>query len=100
MRAFSNIPPWRSLTMGLVALAIIMFAGVAALAGYFSTDAVHLSSPKGRQRPVGVLFFSGDMCLRFGMGSFTTAALVDRGFTITGYNSPTFFARHRTSGGQ
>lgn len=88
---------WRSLAVGALVLGCVVLLGVAALAGFFSTDPVRFFAPEGKQRPVGVLFFSGDMGLRFGMGSFTTAALVDRGFAITGLNSPTVFAKHRTA---
>ena len=85
--------PWIA---GGVALFAVALGIVAALAGFFDRDPIHVFAPEGPARPVAALYFSGDMGLRFGMGPYTSAALARRGIAVTGFSSPAVFAVHRT----
>lgn len=78
-----------------MAVASLLMA-LAALAGFFSSDPIRFFAPEGRREPVGILYFSGDMGLRFGIGAYASRELARRGFAVTGFNSPTAFRQQRS----
>ena len=81
---------------GVAACVLVALIGVAAVAGFFDANPVRLFAAEGRQRPVGVLYVSGDLGLRFGPAPYTTHALVERGFAVVGINAPAAFGRRQT----
>lgn len=79
------------------AVLMVVVLGVAAAAGFFDRDPIHLIGAFGRERkPLGVLFYSGDMGIRFGAGRPVTRALAARGIPVVALNSSTAFATRRT----
>lgn len=84
---------WLGAALLLVAAAGL---GVAAVAGFFDRDPMHFLGDFGRTRtPLALVFFSGDMGLRFGMGPAVTQGLA-HDLPVMGVNSPALFGRHRT----
>ena len=81
---------------GALAGVLLVLAGIAAAAGFFDRDPVRLFVASGPRRPVGVLYVSGDMGLRFGPAPYTTSHLAARGITVVGINAPTMFRARRT----
>lgn len=82
----------------VAAVALAVAAAIAILfasAGFFDTDPLHVFPPRGPRRPIGVVYFSGDMGLRYGMGGPTATALAAHGIAVLGVQSSTLFAgRH------
>lgn len=78
----------------------MLLAGVAALvafmAGYFDRDPINYFDPDGQPKPVAALYFSGDMGLRLGIGSYIWPALASEGVPVTGFNSPSYFSTGRS----
>jgi type IV secretory pathway VirJ component len=84
---------WLGAALLLVAAAAL---GVGAVAGFFDRDPMRFLGDYSRARtPLALVFFSGDMGLRFGMGPAVTRGLAQN-VPVMGVNSPTLFARHRT----
>ena len=84
---------WLGAALLLVAAAGL---GVAAVAGFFDRDPMRFLGDFGRARtPLALVFFSGDMGLRFGMGPAVTQGLA-HDLPVMGVNSPALFGRHRT----
>ncbi|MBB4152500.1 type IV secretory pathway VirJ component [Sphingomonas jinjuensis] len=83
-----------------VAGIVVLLAGVAALvafmAGYFDRDPINYFDPDGQPKPVAALYFSGDMGLRLGIGSYIWPALASEGVPVTGFNSPSYFSTGRS----
>ncbi|MCP3735784.1 virulence factor [Sphingomonas sp. RP10(2022)] len=78
--------------------AFVVLVAVAGVAGFFDRDPVHVFAAEGKKRPVGVLYLSGDMGLRFGPAPDTVRALANAGIGVVALNAPTLFARRRTRG--
>jgi len=78
---------------------LAVLAVIAAAAGFFDRDPVHLFAAQGPKRPIGVLYLSGDMGLRFGPAPYTANGLAARGITVVGLNSPTIFRMRQTRAG-
>jgi type IV secretory pathway VirJ component len=102
--------PWRigalvrraSFWAWLVAIAVLLagMAGtLAIMAGFFDTDPVHLYGMSSGQHPrFAAVYFSGDMGLRFGMGTHVAPALAARKIPVYGISSPALFSRQRSQG--
>lgn len=91
-------------SMGLLLVAVAL--GLYAAAGFFARDPVHLfnidpSRPVAGAPtpPLGVLLFSGDMGLGFGMSPAILDALIPHGLPIVAIASSTRFARHQDRAG-
>lgn len=83
----------------ILSIAIIVTAAISVvfgIAGFFDADPLRVFPAQGAKAPVGVLYVSGDMGLRFGMGPATSEALASHGITVVGVNSPSAFATRRT----
>lgn len=78
---------------------LALLAVVAAAAGFFDRDPVHLFAAEGTKRPIGVLYLSGDMGLRFGPAPYTASGLAAQGISVVGLNSPTIFRSRQTRAG-
>ena len=96
-------PPARSraarrlaIVAGVAAAILLGIAALFASAGFFDADAVHLVRPNGRRQPIGAVYFTGDMGVRFGMSADTIPALAAHGLPVYAVNSPTLFATRRT----
>jgi type IV secretory pathway VirJ component len=80
--------------------AVVLVAGISALAaaaGFFDRDPVHLyGMDSGRHAKIATAYFSGDMGLRFGMGTYVAPALAARGVPVYGISSPAVFNRQRS----
>lgn len=79
----------------MVALAVIA-AGALVLGGYADRNGRVFIPAKGPKQPVGALYISGDMGLRFDVGRSLTDELAARGVATSAIASPTFFKHHRT----
>lgn len=86
----------RSWIGAIVSVVLVALVGVATMAGFLDRDPVRLFAAQGAKRPVGVLYVSGDMGLRFGPAPYTTQALAAQGITVVGINAPTAFRTRRT----
>lgn len=91
---------WSSPILWIVAAAGIVALGLAALAlasGFFDRDPIHLYG-MNNARPVHVtaVYFSGDMGLRFGMGTHVAPALAARNIPVLGISSTAVFYRQRS----
>ena len=80
----------------IVGVVLVAIAGLAASAGFFDRDAAHRFGPHGGRRPLGVLYVSGDMGLRYGPNPHTVRALTAQGFPVLALSSPALFGLHRT----
>ena len=80
----------------IVGVVLVAIAGLAASAGFFDHDAAHRFGPHGRRQPLGVLYVSGDMGLRYGPNPHTVRALAAQGFPVLALSSPALFGLHRT----
>ncbi|MBO9499049.1 MAG: type IV secretion system protein VirJ [Novosphingobium sp.] len=87
---------WLALVGGLAVTVVVAVVALYAAAGFFDRDPVHLFGLDGKKQPVAVVYFSGDMGLRFGMGPFVAGALAARGVPVVGLASSTAFRSHRT----
>lgn len=88
---------------GRVALGLALLAAALALllvyAGFFDRNELRLFPTVGAERAqVGVLYVSGDMGLRFGMGPYVANAIARSGIPVVGLSSSTAFATHRSRG--
>jgi type IV secretory pathway VirJ component len=93
----SRTSRWLRTWIGGIAGCVLLVAiGVAAVAGFFDRDPVRVFAAQGAKRPVGVLYVSGDMGLRFGPAPYTTHALAAQGITVVGINAPTAFRVRQT----
>lgn len=81
---------------GIAGGVLALLAGIAASAGFFDRDAAHLFGPQGIARPIGVLYVSGDMGLRYGPNPHTVRALAGQGFPVVALSSPALFGLRRT----
>ena len=84
---------------GAVAVLSLALTALAAAAGFFDGDPVHVYGMDGAQHPrIAAAYFSGDMGLRFGMGTHVVPALAARGIPVYGISSPAIFNRQRSQG--
>ena len=81
---------------GVTVVVLIAIATLFASAGFFDRDPFHLLVPTGPRSPIGAVYFSGDMGLRYGMGATTTDALTAHGVAVLAVGSSTVFATRRT----
>ncbi len=81
---------------GTVVAVLVMLAGVAAIAGFFDRDPIRMFAAEGPKRPIGVLYVSGDMGLRFGPAPATTRGLAAAGVPVVAINAPTAFRFRQT----
>ncbi|UYY78264.1 virulence factor [Sphingomonas sp. R1] len=86
--------------IGLVAL--LLAAGTLGLywsAGFLDRDPVHLYGmpERGGTAPVAAVFLSGDMGIRYGMGSYVVESLSGAGVPVYAIASSTMFARRRSA---
>ena len=81
-----------------VLLALLVAGGglLYALAGFFDRDPVHFFAANNPNSTYVALYLSGDMGLRFGIGSYVSVALSAHGIPVYGLNSPTAFATRQT----
>lgn len=89
---------WKGWLAAIVLLLGAIAAGVYWSAGFLDRDAVHLYGMPARpgSAPVAAVFLSGDMGLRYGMGSYVVQALAGAGVPVYAIASSTAFARHRS----
>lgn len=85
---------------GLVAL-LLAAAGLGLYwtAGFLDRDPVHLYGMPERHgsAPVAAIFLSGDMGIRYGMGSYVVESLSGAGVPVYAIASSTMFARRRSA---
>ncbi|MEG3125308.1 AcvB/VirJ family lysyl-phosphatidylglycerol hydrolase [Sphingomonas sp. GB1N7] len=81
---------------GIAAAIMLAIFALFASAGFFDADAVHIVAPAGPRKPIGAVYFTGDMGVRFGMSADTIPALAANGYPVYAINSPTLFAKRRT----
>lgn len=76
----------------VIATAVTIYA----IAGFFDRDPARFFAANHNNGTYAALYLSGDMGLRFGMGTHATRALSTHGIPVFGLNSSTAFATHRT----
>lgn len=81
---------------GIAAVILLAIFVLFASAGFFDADAVHIVPPTAPRKPIGAVYFTGDMGVRFGMSADTIPALAAHGYPVYAINSPTLFAHRRT----
>lgn len=87
---------------GWIASAALLLAAIALTfywsAGFFDRDPVHLYGMPERPgtAPVAAVFLSGDMGIRYGMGSYVVEALAGAGVPVYAVASSTAFARRQS----
>lgn len=85
------------LTLGLLALAALVLAALAApVLGLLGTEPIVIFPAQEPHPRVAAVFLSGDMGFRFGMGEKVAAAIAARGVPVIGVASPVVFGIHRT----
>ena len=82
---------------GIALVVLAALAGIAATAGFFDRDPVHVFAATGTPRPLGVLYISGDMGLRFGPNPDNVRGLAAAGFPVVALNAPTLFRVRRSA---
>lgn len=88
---------WSKLAGASVVVAFAVILGLALAAGFFDRDPVSLIGKfGGERRRIAVLFFSGDMGVRFGAGPHVTKAFAASGIPVVSVSSPALFATRRT----
>ncbi|WP_232318507.1 virulence factor [Sphingomonas sp. TDK1] len=82
----------------LAALLLALAFAVYWSAGFLDRDPVHLYGMPERPGapPVAAVFLSGDMGIRYGMGSYVVEALAGAGVPVYAIASSTAFARRKT----
>lgn len=87
---------WTSLAALLLAAAAL---GLYWTAGFLDRDPVHLYGMPERHgsAPVAAIFLSGDMGIRYGMGSYVVESLAGAGVPVYAIASSTMFARRRSA---
>lgn len=87
---------WTSLVALLLAAAGL---GLYWTAGFLDRDPVHLYGMPERHgsAPVAAIFLSGDMGIRYGMGSYVVESLAGAGVPVYAIASSTMFARRRSA---
>lgn len=93
-RSRRRVPP--GVVVALLALAALSVVVLIGVAGYFDKDPISQFPAVGARSPVGALYVSGDMGLRFGMGPSTAAALAQHGIAVVGVSAPAVFGTHRS----
>lgn len=77
-------------------LAIVLTA-LAFIGGFFDRDAIHLyGMRKTSPTRVAAVYYSGDMGLRFGMGTHVAPMLAARGIPVFGVSMPALFNEQRS----
>lgn len=95
-RRFRIVPRgWKGWTISVAALLVAAIVALYAAAGFFDRDPVRLYGMENGRGPVAAVYFSGDMGMRFGMGSYVAGALARAGVPVLGMSSSTAFATHR-----
>lgn len=89
---------WKRLAAAVLALLAAIAFGVYWSAGFLDRDPVHLYGMPAppRTAPIAAVFLSGDMGLRYGMGSYVVEALAGAGVPVYAVASSTAFARHHS----
>lgn len=91
---------WKAWAGALAALVAFGVLGVYWSAGFLDRDAVRTFAmpavPDASGTRVAAVFFSGDMGMRYGMGSYVVAALSDAGVPVYAVASSTAFTRRRS----
>ncbi|SFI95332.1 virulence protein (VirJ) [Sphingomonas sp. NFR04] len=89
---------WKRWAAALVALLAAIAFGIYWSAGFLDRDPVHLYGMPERPgtAPVAAVFLSGDMGIRYGMGSYVVEALAGAGVPVYAVASSTAFARRQT----
>ena len=89
---------WKRWVAALVALLAAIAFGVYWSAGFLDRDPVHLYGMPERPgtAPVAAVFLSGDMGLRYGMGSYVVEALAGAGVPVYAVASSTAFAQRQS----
>lgn len=80
----------------LAAIVALSLTILAAVSGFFDSDPVHLFGiDSAKPKRFVTAYFSGDMGLRVGMGTYVAPALAARGIPVYGMASPTVFGQQR-----
>ena len=85
--------------IGLAALgagALVAVAATAPALGLLGSDPIRITPAAPGQVRVAVVYFSGDMGLKFGMGPKVVPALAAHGMPVVGVSSPALFGSRRT----
>lgn len=82
---------------GLLAV-VLAGAAFAWSIGFFDRDPSRLFGASGRRPAYAAVLFSGDMGLRYGMGSYIAKAFNDRNMPVLGISSPAEFGTRKTRG--
>jgi type IV secretory pathway VirJ component len=81
---------------GGLSAALLILLGFALAAGFFNADPLYRYGPDRAGRGTAVVFFSGDMGMRFGMSSDVPPALAAAGLPVFAYSSPTLFTHQHS----
>lgn len=88
---------WRA---GVAATALcVLILALAWRGSYFDRDPYVETAATAPRSGVTALYFSGDMGLRFGLGTSTADALAAAGIPVIGFNAPAVFRTRRTPAG-
>jgi type IV secretory pathway VirJ component len=89
---------WKRWVAALVALLAAIAFGIYWSAGFLDRDPVHLYGMPERPgtTPVAAVFLSGDMGIRYGMGSYVVESLAGAGVPVYAVASSTAFVRRKT----
>ncbi|WP_010545160.1 AcvB/VirJ family lysyl-phosphatidylglycerol hydrolase [Sphingomonas elodea] len=90
---------WKRWVAALLALLAATAVALYWSAGFLDRDPVHLYGMPARPggTPVVAIFLSGDMGIRYGMGSYVVESLSDAGVPVYAIASSTKFARRRSA---
>jgi type IV secretory pathway VirJ component len=84
---------WALGVLGTVSIGLAAFAWSA---GFLDRDPRWFFGVGGKRPPYVAVLFSGDMGLRYGMGSYIAAALQKKGVPVLGLSSPAAFGSHKS----
>src|SRR4051794_16291333 len=87
---------YRGWLLGLAGTVLAGLAAFAWMAGFFDKDPDWFFGTASSRPAYVAVLFSGDAGLRFGMGSYITAALNRNGTPVLGVSSPAAFATRKS----
>ncbi|MDE0880375.1 MAG: hypothetical protein OSB00_17215, partial [Sphingomonas bacterium] len=89
-------PRWPRWLGAIAVVAALIAGGALILGGYADRNGREFFPATGPTQPIGALYISGDMGLRFDVGRSMTDELTDHGIATSAIASPSFFKQRRT----